>query len=254
MDAWIAALASGLLHGLAILLALLAPPVTLSSPEGAAGGSRIDVTFIDRPSPVPSPPEAPAPARRPLPPRRPAPPPSASRLQAVEVERADAALPDEARTAEEPPAPTSASPRPAPVPPRHVRGQPPGMLPRQHAPVNAGPAPSPEADRGQGRRVATAEPNMEAGGFQVVYDLLGEARLRAWRDAGMTEISIPLPGIREYMVCPLETALKRGSGPCRLLHPDHPDMAGIGDAREVLTMHQVYRRGELVWRGPGPYR
>ncbi|WP_407353514.1 hypothetical protein [Luteimonas sp. R10] len=27
-----------------------------------------------------------------------------------------------------------------------------------------------------------------------------------------------------------------------------------GDAREVITVQQVYRRGELVWRGPRPYR
>ena len=31
-------------------------------------------------------------------------------------------------------------------------------------------------------------------------------------------------------------------------------LAAIGDAREVVTMHQVYRRGNLVWWGPGPYR
>jgi hypothetical protein len=43
-------------------------------------------------------------------------------------------------------------------------------------------------------------------------------------------------------------------GPCRLLEPDDPELANIGDAREVINMQQVYRQGELVWRGPGPYK
>ena len=36
--------------------------------------------------------------------------------------------------------------------------------------------------------------------------------------------------------------------------PDDPELKNIGDAREVINMQQVYRRGEAVWRGPGPYR
>ena len=56
------------------------------------------------------------------------------------------------------------------------------------------------------------------------------------------------------MVCPLEIARRRESGACRLLDPDDPEMSGIGDAREVISMHRVYRRGELVWRGPRAYR
>src|SRR5690606_17128708 len=157
-------------------------------------------------------------------------------------------------------APRDAAPAPAaaarPTPPRqqHAWGQPPGMLREHHAAVNAGTAPSAAIDRGRRYRPSQGESDLEAGGFQVIYELVAETRLREWRDAGMTELYIPLPGERRHMVCPLETALRRGSGPCRLLHPDDPEMAAIGDAREVMTMHQVYRRGEMVWRGRGPYR
>ena len=56
------------------------------------------------------------------------------------------------------------------------------------------------------------------------------------------------------MVCPLETALRRESSNCRMLAPEDPEMANIRDAREVIGFHRVYRRGEVVWRGPGPYR
>ena len=48
--------------------------------------------------------------------------------------------------------------------------------------------------------------------------------------------------------------LRRGSGKCRLLEPTDPQMQEIGDARQVVVVMYVYRRGELVWRGPGPYR
>ena len=70
----------------------------------------------------------------------------------------------------------------------------------------------------------------------------------------MEEISFPLPGLRQRMVCPVEIALRRGSGKCRLLEPTDPQMQEIGDARQVVVVMYVYRRGELVWRGPGPYR
>ena len=49
-------------------------------------------------------------------------------------------------------------------------------------------------------------------------------------------------------------SLRRGSGKCRLLEPTDPQMQEIGDARQVVVVMYVYRRGELVWRGPGPYR
>ena len=128
------------------------------------------------------------------------------------------------------------------------------MLPEDLAPENAGLARSPATDRGRRNDAYNAAPSMEVGGYQVYYDLLSEARLRAWRDQGMTEIFLPLPGTRRYMICPLETALKRESGPCRLLEPDDPELAKIGDAREDINMQKVYRLGEEVWSGPGPYQ
>ena len=102
--------------------------------------------------------------------------------------------------------------------------------------------------------MAAGEPSMEVGGYQIVYDLLAEQRLRDWMDKGMKELSIPLPGTRFRMVCPAEVALRRESSKCRLLDPTDPEMQAIGDARQVITVMYVYRRGELVWRGPGPYR
>ena len=128
------------------------------------------------------------------------------------------------------------------------------MLPEDLAPENAGLARSPATDRGRRNDAYNAAPSMEVGGYQVYSDLLSEARLRAWRDQGMTEIFLPLPGTRRYMICPLETALKRESGPCRLLEPDDPELAKIGDAREDINMQKVYRLGEEVWSGPGPYQ
>ncbi|WP_132987100.1 type II toxin-antitoxin system RelE/ParE family toxin [Luteimonas terricola] len=253
---WIAALSSALLHLLFVLLLLSSTPITMSNPDGAAGGSRMEVEFIDVTHAIPSPPEFPTPPRERVPPRPDADqPPSASRLQVVQVEQAEDPLPpdadDEPQDAATPP---PASARPAPRRQQHAWGQPPGMLAEDHAPVNAGPAPSPAAYRGRRYNASAAEPNMEVGGFQVIYDLRSEERIRAWRDEGMTEIFLPLPGARQYMVCPLETALRRESGPCRLVEPDAPEMADIGDAREVINMERVYRRGDLVWKGPGPYR
>ena len=256
LQPWIAVAASALLHLLLVLLALTSEPITMADPEGAAGGGRIEVEFIDAADDIPSPPEFPADLRnRPVPPRPVAvEPPDPSHLQVVEVERADEPLPVAAAPRPRPEAAPPAPPAPA-QPRRHARGMPPGMLPEQHAPVNSGPAPSPAvATRGRARHPASDGPSMEAGGYHVVYDLMSEIRLGAWRDQGMTEIFLPLPGSRQYMVCPLETALRRGSGPCRLLEPDDPEMENIGDARKVITMERVYRRGELLWRGPAPYR
>ncbi|HZH45417.1 MAG TPA: hypothetical protein VEY31_02165 [Roseococcus sp.] len=128
------------------------------------------------------------------------------------------------------------------------------MIEEDAAPMNAGPSSGPAVGRGRGNEASSADASLEVGGYQVYYQLVSEARLRTWRDAGMTELFMPLPGTTRYMVCPLETALRRGSGPCRLLDPDSPQLKTIGDAREAIAMQQVYRRGELVWRGPGPYR
>lgn len=260
LQPWIAALASVLLHALILLLAMTSEPLVMSNPEGSAGGSRIEVEYIDVTNPIPSPPEVPpatpTPPRERMPPRPDADQPaSSSRLQVVEVDQAPEPLPTQASEPRDRTTPPAASNRPVPQrPQQQAWGQPPGMLREQHAAVNTGPAPSPATQRGRRYNASAAEPNMEAGGYQVLYDVLSEERMRAWRDEGVTELFLPLPGTRQYMVCPLETALRRESGPCRLLDPDDPEMANIGDARRVITMERVYRQGQLLWRGPGAYR
>lgn len=267
-----------LLHLLVLLAALLAPPVTFESPEGGAG-SPVYVDFTGETPPTDTPPGDTAAAS---PPAETA--PAASRIQATRVEQADAPLPADALTPAKAPAlPRPPRPRPQvvpPMPPRpetasspaqgraqeqsgappettrrpsHQWGQPPGMLERSSAAVHAGP--SPRAAASQGRGVdASAGASLQVGGYQVYYDLRSETRLRAWQEQGMEELFIPLPGTRDLMVCRLEIALTRDSGECRLLPPDSPELARIGDARQVIDMHRVYRRGELVWRGPRPYR
>lgn len=250
---WIAGLVSALLHVLFVILALWSSPVTVTTPQGADAGGRMAVQFIgETPPPVST-----AAASNP-PPKRPAAPP----VQSTPVASAEDPLPpddpeDSVQDLAQLPARTPPATPPAPPAPQrrsHTWGQPPGMLPEDTAPENAGLARSPGLQRGRGNEASSAKPNMEVGGYQVYYVLRSEARLRAWRDQGMTELFLPLPGTRQYMVCPLETALRQESGPCRLLAPDSPELANIGDAREVIDMQQVYRRGELVWRGPGPYK
>ena len=257
LQSWVAGLLSGTLHLAILLLAMLAEPVTMQPPQGAAaGGSRVEVVMIGEtpdtaPLSVAPPVNAPA-VQTPQPPQpdpaeaAPVPP----RVQPTPVVQADEAM--QRRRAR----PAASSPPPTPTTHRraHVWGQPPGMLPQDHAPVNAGTAASPSTDRGRRHATTASETSLEVGGFQVLYDVRSEQRLRQWRDEGITELFLPLPGTRDYMVCPLEIALRRESGACRLLDPDDPEMAGIGDAREVISMHRVYRRGELVWRGPRAYR
>jgi len=268
LQSWIAAVLSVLLHVACLVLALLAPPIVVSTPQGAAGGSVTLVDFIGETPPQPTPT-----ANAPASPAQPAPaPPAASRLQSTPVPLAEAPQPPAARQPEQAPQPARVSPaRPAParpqaavappaVPPptsrrpQHQWGQPPGMLPRETAPMHLGPTSGTGNDRSRRRDTPSAQPSMEAGGYQVYYDLASQQRLQAWKERGMTEVFIPLPGTRDFMVCPLETALRRESGPCRMLPPDSPELDAIGDARQVINMHQVYRRGELVWRGPRPYR
>ena len=251
---WIAVLSSALLHLLFLWLMLLSDPVTVATPQGAAAGSRMAVDFIGQTPPPPT--RKPA-RKKPAAKRR-----ATSPVQSTLVARAEDPLPPhillDADAQEEAEAPVKTPPDPPqmpPAPPRraHIWGQPPGMLPQETAPVNAGPYRSAGSQRGRGNDNAAA-PSMEVDGYQVYYDLVSETRLRAWRDQGMTELFIPLPGTRRYMICPLETALRRESGPCRLLEPDSPELAKIGDAREAINMQKVYRQGEIVWDGPGPYR
>lgn len=243
-----------LLHALLLLLVLLAPPITTQSPSGGDPGSSLQATYIDPSLQIPSP-APPAVPKPPSPtPRKPA--PAATRLQATPVDKAD----DPALEVVDIPAPP-ASPPPAPDAPdraaerpAHRWGQPPGMLPQGAAPENAGPSRSRAVTRGRRNDATASGAGLEVGGYQVYYDLLDETRLRQWRDQGMTELFLPLPGTRQLMVCPLETALRRDSGQCRLVEPDDPGLAAIGDARDVITMQRIYRLGDMLWSGPGAYR
>ncbi len=240
---WAAALASALLHLLVLLLLLHSTPPVVTTPQGTAGGGRVKVDFVGEAPPSPTP------ARQPPGPKQ----DDARKKPARPTARrqADARKPvPEARYIEPP----------AASPPEGMQrrsqawtGRPPGWLPRETSPDD-GRASGPVNRNGYRNDVAAGEPAMEVGGYQIIYDLLGEARLRTWMEQGMKELSIPLPGTTYLMVCPAEVALRRGSSKCRLLPPDAPELQSIGDARQVVTVMYVYRRGELVWRGPGPYR
>lgn len=266
----IAAISSALLHLLLLLVLLYSSKPVVTSPQSAASGGRVKVDFIGEPQEsdqsTPAPP-SPPPTRAsdPVPSAR-----AASRLRSTLVDRADNPIPPDApvpsdslsarrapspseRRNESRPQPPSTS-SPARRRPETWTGRPPGLIEEDLAPQNAGLANSPAIRNGRGRDMTANGPSMELGGYLVYYDVLSEERLRAWARQGMKELSIPLPGTRYYMVCPLEIALRRGSGKCRALDPDSPEMAAIGDAREAVTMLQVYKQGELVWRGPGPYR
>lgn len=255
LQPWTAALLTALVHLLLLLLVLWAPPFTMAPQRDGAAGGAIEVTFIDR---TPEQPPA-APARKPS--RR---APRVERVQTTLVARARDPVPPDieivaAPPVVEPPRPEEPAPTPPEATPRPTRrpgqawGQPPGMLPADPAPANPGPARG-RAGSSRGNLAPSTGTSMEVGGYQVYYDLLDEARLRAWRDQGMTELFLPLPGTRRYMVCPLEIALHRDSGDCRLVEPDAPELDAIGDARDVIVMQRVYRLGEVLWSGPGAYR
>ncbi|MCL6711646.1 hypothetical protein M8R20_32160 [Pseudomonas sp. R2.Fl] len=269
-QSWIAALFSALLHLLMLFILLYSSKPTVTAPQSAAGGSRVRVDFIGEPNqsdqPVQAPP-SPPPAR---PPEPIPPPPAASRIPSRLVDRADDPVPPEARMPSDSrdarrspstvPRQSQSQPQPPSTPssarrrPETWTGRPPGLMAEDAAPENAGMTNSPAIRNGRGRDMTANGPSMELGGYLVYYDVRNEVQLRSWADQGMKELFLPLPGTRYYMVCPLEIALKRGSGKCRALDPDAPEMKAIGDARQAVNMMQVYKQGELVWNGPGPYR
>ncbi len=262
LQRWIAALCSALVHLLLLLMLLFASKPTVTRPQGAASGSRMKVDFLGQtrvPVQVPSP----TPPQAPVTPRKAR---AASPVRTTLVKRADnpaaAARHDgrarrgcRARAAAGTARGADAGLQPAhPTTPRNLDRPPPGMRPTDVADADSGMADGPEAEQGDQHDYNAAEPSMEVGGYQVYYDQRSETLLRTWKAQGMKEIAIPLPGTQYRMVCALEIALRRGSGKCRLLEPSSPQMQAIGDGREVINMIQVYRRGEVVWRGPGPYR
>lgn len=265
---WIAALASALVHLLFLLALLYSSRIPLAPPQGGnSGGARIKVDFIgetqqdDQRPPVPpagtaTPSEHPRP-RKPLVTTPVTSPVDATRVTEAEnpvaPDEEQQSAPDEAAAAQQQTQPPASQPTPAWR--RSARwGQPPGMLAQDTAPTNIGLDRGTARSQGRGPDAAAGQPSMDVDGHQIYYDLRNELKLGEWQARGMTELSFPLPGRREFMVCPLEIVARRGSGGCRLVEPNDPALAGIGDARDVVDVMRVYRRGELVWRGPGAYR
>src|SRR5690606_17158693 len=219
----------------------------------------IQVEFIGEgpETPAPEPEDAPSPASDPAPP-----PAAASRLQATpaptrqprppdaHVATAPAVVPRRPGRGEGTP---SAAARPSRRRPGHTWGQPPGMAPRDHAPVNAGPAPVPTVGRGQRLAAPSDEPGLEAGGYQVVYEPSAEARLREWREQGMTELLIPLPG-----TLPPARPGRSGTGRHRRRARGDCGAPGVsgrppGLARPRRLPLRVRRRGRR-WRAATPAR
>jgi hypothetical protein len=259
MQRCMAALVTALLHMLLVLLVMPPPPTAKTTPQGGAGGSAMQVTLLDE-TLSPPPPE-PEPTRKPISRRKPKASRAVKRPPATPVAQATVPMPPEAADpSDTSTAPPTEKPEP-PDPPRnsadrpaHVWGQPPGMRPEDAIRANAALAAMLGSGRGRSSSAPAAGPNMEVDGFHVYYDLANETRLRAWRAQGMTELFLPMPGTRRLMVCPLEVALRRGSGACRMVEMDSPELKSIGDAREVIRIQRVYQRGAVVWSGPGPYR
>ncbi|MBB4767555.1 MULTISPECIES: type II toxin-antitoxin system RelE/ParE family toxin [Xanthomonas] len=269
IEPWIAALISALLHVLMLLILLSASTPTMTPPQGSASGGRTKVDFVGdtatpeqpTPSPTPTPPsQTPAPVQ---------PPPAASPVQSTLVKTAKNPIPPAGNTRRgglveqrqtqpvqrpTPPQPPAEPSSPPQRRPETWTGRPPGMLEEQADAAEDGMSNTPTISEGRRRDRNNAQPSMDVGGYQVYYEVRSETQLRNWRDQGMKEVAIILPGTQYRMVCPLEVALKRGSSKCRLLPPDSPELKDIGDAREVINMMEVYKQGEPVWRGPGPYR
>ena len=252
---YIAGTVSALLHVLMLLILLWTARTMVTPPQGAAGGSRMRVQYIGDSRTATPPPPSPPPTRPPTPnppaatASRQTPPPNTTRRDAEAVQP-----PEPEPSQQQAPASAAQQAPPAERHPERWTGRPPGMIEEDLAPENTGQARGPAVNQGTQRDITVAEPSMEVGGYQVYYDLRNEMQVRAWKAQGMKELFLPLPGTKRYMVCPLQTALNRASGKCRLLEPDAPEMARIGDARQVLTIQDVYRRGEKVWSGPGAYR
>ncbi len=255
LQRWTAALVTALLHVLLVLLVTRVPPITIATPQGEANGSRMEVTLLDQTQP-PSPPEPMPPVRKHASLKKPKASRAIKRPLSRPVVQATVPMPPE--TADTPDTST-APPTPAPEPPdarrdtaevgfsAHTRLD-------DAARANAVLAAKLGANRGRNNNAPPVGPNMGVDGFHVYYDLVNEARLRAWRDQGMTELFLPMPGTRRLMVCPLEVALRRGSGACHMVETDSPELKSVGDAREVINIERVYQLGDMVWSGPGPYR
>jgi hypothetical protein len=259
---WMAVLVTALLHMLLVLVMMQDPPITKTTPQAEAGGSRMNVTLIDEALP-PSPPEPVPRVHKPVLPKKPKAPRAIKRPLSTPVVQGTVPMPPEAAdTSDTSTAPPTTAPEPPDdardtvevARPAHVPGQPPGMRRDDAASANAALAAKLGSSRGRSNNPLPDGSNMGVDGFHVYYELVNETRLRAWRDQGMTELFLPMPGTRRLMVCPLEVALRRGSSACRMVEQDSPELKSIGDAREVINVQRVYQLGDVVWSGPGPYR
>ncbi len=265
LQPWLAAVASVVLHLLMLAVLMWAkPPPVLADTSGAASGGRIRVDFVGQPQPDPPQPQD---ARA-----TPLPPAPARRLDPQELLDPDRLLlaADPEPQPEPPEPPPQVEPRPSPArtaraeavpdrsplrqPPHPWNGRPPGMVEDTTTELDDGRDGGMADNQGRRDQADAGSQVMDVGGYQVIYELLGEQTLRDWIAQGLTEVAIPLPGTRQRMVCPAEVALRRGASKCRMLDPASAEMIGIGDAREVISVRYVYHLGELVWRGPGPYR
>ena len=263
---WISALVTALLHVLVLLLVLHAAKMKLAPPAGGGlGGARVPVEFIGQPKQGEKrPPAVVAGTTLTDTPKPPSPPKKFSPIQATRVAKADMPIPPkDDRPQQTNPADSAGRQgriQPPAGDPNATRrsaapsGDAPGMRAREIANNNNGP------DRGLARTPSPGpaapgrEPRMDVDGHQIYYEVRNEQWLLDWQAQGMTELYFPLPGRRDYMVCPLEIVVRRGSGGCRLVAPGDPDLPNIGDARKVVHVMRVYRRGELIWKGPGAYR
>ena len=256
---WAAALLTALLHILFALFLLSPPtPIIVSTPQGQSGGSAMEVTLVDEslslPPPEPEPMHhKPVHHKKPKSPRAIAPIPAVQAAIPMPSKAADTSdTPTLAPTTTEPDSPDA--PRDAVEPPEQPFGPQPGVRPDENARANAAFAAKLGSNRGRSNTAAPVGINMGVDGFQVYYDLADENRLRTWRKQGITELFLPMPGTYRIMVCPLEVALRRGSGECRMVEMDSPELKSIGDAREVIDIQRVYHLGDEVWSGPGAYR
>lgn len=246
-----AVLVTVLLHLLLVLLVTRPPPITSASPQGEPNGSVMEVTLLDQTAP-PAPPE-PVPAmRKPVAVKKPKASRPIQRPLTTPVVQATIPMPPEATDN----ADTSTA---APATPDDQADNTPFEFSARArtddaARANAALAAKLGSRRGSNSEAPPAGPSMGVDGFHVYYELANEDRLRAWRKQGMTELFLPLPGTRRLMVCPLEIALRRGSGNCRMVEMDSPELNNVGDAREVIDIARVYQWGDMVWSGPGPYR
>lgn len=247
-----AVLVTVLLHLLLVLLVTLPPPLTTATPHGEANGSRMEVRLLDQalPQAPPVPPEPVPAVRKPASIKKPKAARVIKRAPATPVVQATVAMPPEAADT----ADTQAAASPDAQADNTVVDFPSRTRMDEAARANAALAAKLGGHRARSDNAPPAGPNMGVDGFHVYYELADENRLRAWRNQGMTELFLPLPGTRRLMVCPLEIALRRGSGKCRMVEMDSPELENVGDAREVIDIARVYQWGEMVWSGPGPYR